>query len=84
MVVHGCFSQTIIYLHCVNNNRTSSVLELYHEGVDNFGLPSRVCCDHCMDNTEVARYMLERRSDSRPDLMDSSVITGRRAELVSF
>ncbi|KAK0153675.1 hypothetical protein N1851_004538 [Merluccius polli] len=45
MVFHGCvdgFSRAIIYLNCLDNNRASSVLSLFLEGVENFGLPSRV------------------------------------------
>ncbi|XP_026128400.1 uncharacterized protein LOC113109073 [Carassius auratus] len=75
LVFHGCvdgFSRTIIYLDCLNNNRASSVLSLFQEGVQNFGLPSRVRCDHGMENIEVARYMLNRRGLNR-----GSVITGR-------
>lgn len=75
MVFHGCvdgFSRTIIYLQCLNNNRALSVLELFCTGVRSFGLPLRVRCDHGTENTEVARYMLERRGLNR-----GSVITGR-------
>ncbi|XP_039657021.1 uncharacterized protein LOC120559393 [Perca fluviatilis] len=75
MVFHGCvdgFSRTIIYLQCLNNNRASSVLELFCTGVQSFGLPLRIRCDHGMENTAVARYMLERRGLNR-----RSVITGR-------
>lgn len=75
MVFHGCvdgFSRTIIYLQCLNNNRASSVLELFCVGVQSFGLPLRIRCDHGMENIAVARYMLERRGLHR-----NSVITGR-------
>ncbi|XP_054631907.1 uncharacterized protein LOC129181161 [Dunckerocampus dactyliophorus] len=75
LVFHGCvdgFSRTIIYLQCLSNNRASSVLELFCTGVQSFGLPLRVRCDHGMENTAVARYMLERRGLNR-----GSVITGR-------
>lgn len=70
--MHGCvdgFSRTIIYLRCISNNRASSVLSLFLEGIDNFGLPLRVRCDHGMENVLVARFMLERRGLN-------SVITG--------
>ena len=70
--MHGCvdgFSRTIIYLRCLSNNRASSVLSLFLEGVENFALPARVRCDHGMENILVARFMLERRG------LDS-VITG--------
>lgn len=72
LVFHGCvdgFSRTIIYLRCLSNNRASSVLSLFLEGVHNFGLPLRVRCDHGMENVGVARFMLERRGLN-------SVITG--------
>lgn len=72
MVLHGSvdgFTRTIIYLQCLSNNRASSVLSLFLGGVHNFGLPSRVRCDHGMENIHVARFMLERRGMK-------SVITG--------
>lgn len=75
MVFHGCvdgFSRTIIYLNCEDNNRASTVLSLFRTGVEQFGLPSRVRCDHGMENIEVARFMLERRGLNR-----NSIITGR-------
>lgn len=75
MVFHGCvdgFSRTIIYLACLDNNRASSVLSLFMVGVQNFGMPSRVRCDHGLENTGVARFMLYRQGLNR-----HSVITGR-------
>lgn len=75
MVFHGCvdgYSRTIIYLDCLTNNRGSSVLTLFEEGVRNFGLPSRVRCDRGTENFEVARFMLSRRGLDR-----RSVIAGR-------
>lgn len=35
------------------------------EGVENFGLPARVRCDHGMENILVAHFMLERRGLNR-------------------
>lgn len=73
MVFHGCvdgFSRAIIYLACLDNNRADSVLSLYIGGIQAFGMPSRVRCDHGMENTAVARFMLYRRGLN-------SVITGR-------
>lgn len=55
------FSRTIIYLWCLSNNRASSVSSLFLGGVENFGLPLRVRCDHGMENIHVACFMLERR-----------------------
>lgn len=75
MVFHGCvdgFSRTIIYLACLDNNRACIVLSLFLAGVQNFGTPARVRCDHGLENTGVARFMLFRRGLNR-----RSVITGR-------
>lgn len=57
---------------CIENNRTSGVWSLFIAGVHNFGIPSRVRCDHGLENTGVARLMLYRRGLNR-----HSVITGR-------
>lgn len=47
------FSQTIIYLQCLNNNRALGVLELFCTGVQSFGLPVRIRCDHGMENPDL-------------------------------
>ena len=47
-VIHGCvdgFNRAIIYLQCCKDNKASTVLSLFEDGVDEFGLPSRVCGD---------------------------------------
>ena len=46
-------------------------MSLFLGGVENFGLPLRVRCDHGMENICVAQFMLERRG-----LNSRSVITG--------
>lgn len=74
-VVHGCidgYSRTIIYLECVTNNLSSTVLQLFIEGTHKFGLPSRVRGDHGTENTQVAEYMVNTRGENR-----GSFIAGR-------
>ncbi|KAE8296881.1 hypothetical protein D5F01_LYC05655 [Larimichthys crocea] len=75
MVFHGCvdgYSRTIIYLECLNNNRASSVLSLFQEGVQNFGMPSRVRCDRGMENTENSTAVSSVFDANEPSVTDES------------
>ena len=43
MVVHGAidgYSCLVVFLHCSNNNRAETVLQLFMKAVTEFGLPS--------------------------------------------
>ena len=60
-VLHGCidgYSRAIVYLKCCTDNKASTVLQYFEEGVQEFGLPSRVRGDPGMENADVARYMI--------------------------
>ena len=45
-------------LTCHTNNRTSSVLNVFQNSTQKFGLPSRVRADQGVKNVDVARFML--------------------------
>ena len=63
-VIHGCidgYSRTVIYVRCTNNNRASTAVSFFQQGVSHFGLPHRVRGDHGTENVDIARYMISER-----------------------
>ena len=65
------YSRMIVFMKCSTNNRAETVYELFLQGVQNFGLPSRVRTDQGGENTKVAQHMLVHRGSER-----NSIITG--------
>lgn len=59
------------YIHCPNN-RADTVLHLFVHATETYGVPSRVRCDHGVENVAVGRWMLEHMGTDR-----SGIITGR-------
>ena len=67
LVVHAGvdgFSRTIVYIKCANNNKATTVLKSFVEGVSRFGIPECVRSDHGGENVDVWRYMLEVHSEN--------------------
>lgn len=77
LVIHGAidgYSRLIMFLKVSPNNQAETVLDAFVQGVEEFGLPSRVRMDRGGENVLVARYMIEHpeRGPGR-----GSAITGR-------
>ena len=70
----------IVFLHCSNNNRASTVYNLFLNGVQQYGLPSRVRSDQGRENILVARHMLEHRGAHRNSMLTGSSIHNQRIE----
>ena len=60
-VIHGAidgFSRTVTYLHCSDNNRALTVLNLFTTATQLYGIPSKVRSDLGGENVEVWCYMI--------------------------
>ena len=66
-------------MHASDNNRSSTVLQLFVKAVEEYGLPSRVRCDQGGENFDVGKYMLDRRGTGR-----GSIIAGEAIFILSY
>lgn len=74
-VIHGGidgYSRTVVFLNAATNNRAATMFETFIGSTHNYGVPSRVRCDHGGENVEVAQFMNTYRGHNR-----GSCITGR-------
>ena len=75
VVIHGGIdghSRTIVFLHCATNNRAATVLRVFREAVDQFGLPQSVRTDQGGENTDVWRFVFEAHQDPSAVIVGSS------------
>lgn len=75
MVVHGGidgYSRVVTYLKVAPDNTAVTAFGAFLEGVERYGLPSRVRSDHGGENVMIAEYMIRSRGSGR-----GSMITGR-------
>ena len=82
-VVHTAidgYSRLILYLHCANNNRSDTVLALFQNACQSYGMPSRVRSDYGLENMGVARMMLECRGVNRGSMITGSSVHNQRVE----
>lgn len=58
------FSRVVLYVYCVTDNTSRTVQSLFEEAVRQHGLPSRVRCDHRLENVGMATTMLQMRGSA--------------------
>lgn len=83
LVTHAAidgYSRLIVFLHCSNNNKSSTVYKHFLKAVQQYGLPSRVKSDQGKENTMVAQHMLENRGINRGSMIVGSSVHNQRVE----
>ncbi|XP_078495306.1 uncharacterized protein LOC144750119 [Ciona intestinalis] len=83
LIIHVCIdgkSRSLIYVKCSDNNKAETVLNFFKDGVDRWGLPSRVRSDYGMENYLVGAYMIEKRGPNRGSIITGSSVHKCRVE----
>ena len=76
------FSRVPVYLQCSNNNRADTVLRIFKEAVNIYGLPSRIRCDAGGENVEVSQFLLTHplRGPGRGTVIVGKSVHNQRVE----
>ena len=66
--MHGCidgYSGAIAYIKCFTNNLAGTVLQYFMDGIQEFGISSRVRGNRGVENVNVARIMIDQKGLNR-------------------
>ncbi|KAG8724435.1 hypothetical protein FRC09_018723 [Ceratobasidium sp. 395] len=83
IIIHGLidgYDRMIVGMKAVDNNRASTVLEIFIQAANDYGLPSRCRGDRGGENIGVAMYMTLLRGTNRASYMWGSSTHNQRIE----
>lgn len=82
-IIHGSidgFSRTITYLSCADNNKSSTALEFFLDGISLYGLPEHIRSDHGSENVSIWRYMIASHNYDYSSVLTGSSVHNERVE----
>ena len=74
------YSPLTTFIRCSTNNKAEMMYNTFMEGVQRFGLPSRVRTDQGRENIQVACHMLCHRGCSHSSVLVGSSVHNQRIE----
>ncbi|KAF3857271.1 hypothetical protein F7725_009130 [Dissostichus mawsoni] len=74
------FSRKIMYLGAATNNKASTSLDFFLEGVQKYGFPLRVRADQGVENVGIARCMFTIRGCGRGSFLSGKSVHNQRIE----
>ena len=95
--MHGCikgYSRAIVYIKCFTNNLAGTVLQYFMDGIQEFGIPSRVRRDRKREyknlefhheleeigNVNVTRFMINQKGLNRESSIAGCSMHNQRIE----
>ncbi|XP_049333345.1 uncharacterized protein LOC111188803 [Astyanax mexicanus] len=83
IVIHGGvdgYSRLVVFLQASNNNRSDTVMDLFIGAVSQYGVPSRVRCDHGGENNGMCLFMDIFQGSSRGSALRGRSTHNQRIE----
>ena len=72
------FSRTITFLKCADNNRATTILDLFCKAVSRFSLPNYVCLDHGRETVGILKCMILSHSNDYSCVLTGSSVHNER------
>lgn len=82
-MIHGGidgYSRLIVCLRAATNNRAATTLDGFLQATQEYGVPSRVRCDHGVENLDVAVFMNVYRGHNRGSCLTGRSVHNQRIE----